>query len=95
MARAKLEELEELGWPLARKTAQALEGRHPGQAARIFGFLALSRLEGGSSRGYSIALRDFQRARDAYLKAGREGRWAALVEEARKRHGAKRRLMAV
>ena len=94
VARAKLEELEELGWPLARKTAQALEGRHPGQAARIFGFLALSRLEGGSSRGYSIALRDFQRARDAYLEAGLESRWAALVEEARKRHGAKRRLMA-
>ena len=74
--------------PLARRTAKALARAHPLVSARIFRELALSKLERAGG-GYKRALRDFERARDGFLAAGRRAEWRALVFLVRRRHGRK------
>ncbi len=84
--------LEERNRVLARRAAKALAKSHPDLSARLFRRLALSAV-GRAGGSYKIALRDFERARDGFLAAGRAWEWKALVELVRRRHRYKRNLM--
>lgn len=79
----------------AAALARAVEMTHPERAAELYLSLAESVAEERKPKQYPVAGAFIKRAESMLKQAGREDESAALIEDFRSRHRAKRRLMEV
>ncbi|HVL98275.1 MAG TPA: hypothetical protein VM324_03180 [Egibacteraceae bacterium] len=86
MAHSSDEALAGLGRYSVQEAARPLGKAHPGAAARLWRALALGVLATGRAKSYPAALRDLERARDCYERAGLPRDWHRLVAEVRAEH---------
>jgi uncharacterized Zn finger protein len=77
------------------RIAKAVEDTHPERAIAIYLQLADSIASETKPKTYPEAGSYLKRIRPLLKKAGREGEWPAVLEEFRKKHGRKPRLMQV
>lgn len=78
--------LERLSHFALEPAARRLERAHARIAARLWQAMAMRILNEGKSKHYQAALRNLDRAKRCYTKAGREGDWERVVDEIRARH---------
>jgi uncharacterized Zn finger protein len=71
-----------------------LDKSHPELAARLWCAQAFRIVDAGKSKYYDIALRNLDRARRCWLRAGGEREWAATVRQIRAEHFRKRGFMS-
>jgi len=94
LRRATARELEALGHFTVEPLAGKLERSHPDISARVYCALCLRVINAGKSRYYDAALKNIERAKTCYAKAGLNDDWQAVVADVRQRHFRKKGFMA-
>ena len=93
VTRSSDEQLEQVSRYVLEPAATKLEKVDPGAAARLWRAMGARIVDAGKSKYYQAALRNFERAKRCYAKAGREPEWEHVVNEVRARHHRKHGFM--
>ena len=80
------EELETVSHSALEPAARSLERAHPGEAARLWRAMGMRVLKAKKSKYYGAALRNFERAKRCYEKAGLGDDWENVVREVHTEH---------
>jgi hypothetical protein len=86
IGRASDSELESLSHYVTEPAAERLARSHPAAAARVFRALCVRIVDAGKSKYYFEALKNLEKARNCYLKAGLDADWKAVVADLRREH---------
>jgi len=78
--------LEQVSHHALEPAAKKLEKIDAAAAARLWKAMGMRIVNAGKSRYYSAALRNFERARQCYAKAGLEADWQTVVSQVRAEH---------
>ncbi len=82
-------EIEAISHYITEKAAEGLKKDHALAAAKTFRALGMRIIDQKKSKYYSHALRHFQKARDLYIRSGREDLWHSIINEIRRKHSRK------
>jgi len=93
VAHSSDEQLEQVSHYVLEPAATKLEKVDLGAAARLWRAMGARIVGAGKSTYYQTALRNFERAKRCYAKAGREPEWEHVVNDVRARHHRKHGFM--
>lgn len=86
VARSDDDALEQVSHYVLEPAARKLEKTEVAVAARLWRAMGTRIVKAGKSKYYEAALRNFERAKRCYVKAGLEADWAAAVSQVRAEH---------
>ncbi len=86
VARSADDALEQVSHYMLEPAARKLEKTDVAAVARLWRAMGMRIVKAGKSKYYEAALRNFERAKRCYVKAGLEADWAAVVSQVRADH---------
>ena len=93
VGRSPDDQLEQVSHYVLEPAAKKLETADAGAAARLWRAMGMRIVNAGKSKYYEAALRNFERAKRSYGKAGQQADWDRVVSEVRAKHHRKHGFM--